>query len=98
MIKINTKKLEEIKEKLKKENFCVVLDFDRTITSRESSDSWDASGKLLGEEFAKKLYDLYIKYRPIEQDYTISIQEKEKAMETWYQECMDLYYEYHLKI
>ena len=40
--------------------------------------------------------DLYKKYRPVELDYTITFKEKNKAMEKWYQECMDLYYKYGL--
>ncbi len=42
-------------------------------------------------------YQIYIKkYRPIELNYQITFEEKNKAMENWYQECMNLYYEYHL--
>ena len=93
MIYLNSDK---VKEKLKKEEIYVVIDFDRTITYKDSADSWDAAGKMLGEEFKQKLGNLYEKYRPIELDYQISYEEKEKAMEIWYQECMDLYYEYGL--
>lgn len=93
MIYINSKKA---KEKLKKEETYVIIDFDRTITDKNSVDSWDASGKELGEEFKEKLNKLYEKYRPIELNYQITYEEKEKAMQTWYRQCMDLYYEYGL--
>ncbi len=91
---INKEKLDKIK--LDPHNMYVVIDFDRTITAKDSQDSWDAAATMLGEEFAKKSYELYQKYRPIEQDYTITYKEKTKAMEIWYKACMDLYYEYGL--
>lgn len=91
---INKEKLEKIK--LTKDNFYVAIDFDKTITATESSDSWDASGNILGEKFKKKSYELYQKYGPIELEYNISFEEKNKAMEEWYYGCMELYYEYHL--
>ena len=94
MIYINKEKLNYLKPNIN--NMYVAIDFDRTITGQQSSDSWDATGKLLGEEFAKKLNELYEKYRPIELDYTITFEEKNTAMEKWYKECMDLYYEYNL--
>ena len=67
---LNNEKIKKIK--LDKNNMYVVIDFDRTITSNESADSWDATGLELGEEFNKKLGDLYKKYRPVELDYTIT--------------------------
>lgn len=91
---INTNKLEKLK--INKDNVYLVIDFDKTITAEEGDDSWAVSGKLLGEDFAKEINTLYKKYRPIEIDYKISIQEKEKAMVEWYGKCMNLYDKYHL--
>lgn len=91
---INTDKLEKLK--INEDNVYFVLDFDKTITAKESEDSWSVSGRLLGEEFAKEIDELYIKYRPIELDYIITIEEKENAMVEWYSKCMHLYYKYHL--
>ena len=91
---INEEKISKIK--LTKSNFYVAIDFDKTITANDSADSWDASGKMLGIEFKEKLYELYYKYGPIEQDYNISFEEKNKAMEEWYYKCMKLFYEYEL--
>ena len=91
---VNNKKLEKIK--LSKDNFYVAIDFDRTITARESCDSWDASGNILGKEFKQKICTLVEKYAPIELDYNISFAEKNKAMEEWYYETFKLYYEFHL--
>lgn len=91
---INTNKLEKLK--ISKDNVYFVIDFDRTITSRDSSDSWSVSGYLLGKEFEKEMNEFYQKYRPIEIDYKIPQSEKEEAMNTWYTQCMDLYYKYQL--
>ena len=91
---INSKKIEKIV--LNKDNFYVAIDFDRTITSRASMDSWDASGLTLGEDFQKDLDKLYQYYAPIELDYSLSFEEKEKHMQEWYERCMDLYFDYGL--
>ncbi len=84
------------KIKLNRNNFYVAVDFDKTITATDSVDSWDASGKELGEEFKKSIEELYNKYAPIEQDYNIGFKEKFDAMEEWYYGCMELYYEFGL--
>lgn len=91
---INKEKTEKIK--LNKSNFFVVIDFDKTITARQSCDSWDASGSMLGRDFKEKSDYLCKKYGPIELDYTISFEEKRKAMEEWYYGNFKLYYEYNL--
>ena len=43
---INSHKLENLK--LNKDNTYIIIDFDRTITTKESNDSWSVSGYLLG--------------------------------------------------
>lgn len=91
---INKEKIENIK--LTKENMYVLLDFDKTITSYESLDSWAVAGMAADEGCEKEVNDLYDKYRPIEMDYNISYEEKYKKMEEWYNSCMELYYKYHL--
>ena len=97
IVKLTTTGSEALdKIKLDKTNMYVAIDFDKTITATESEDSWVATGKMLGKEFETKLSNLYKKYRPIELNYQITFEEKNKAMENWYQECMNLYYEYHL--
>lgn len=82
--------------KLTKENMCVLLDFDKTLTSYESLDSWAVAGMAADEGCEAEIDKLYDKYRPIEMDYNISYEEKYKAMEEWYNSCMNLYYKYHL--
>lgn len=95
MIYINDiRKLKKID--INENNFYVVIDFDRTITSMDSIDSWDAAGEILPNEFKEELNELYQKYGPIERDYQIEFKEKEKAMIEWYARCMELYYKYDL--
>lgn len=92
---INSNKLEELK--INKDNVYIVIDFDKTITSKNSKDdSWDASGKLLEENFKTDMYKLYKTYAPIEIDYKLSFKEKEQYMIEWYSKCMNLYYKYGL--
>lgn len=91
---INTNKLEKFD--LKKENIFIVLDFDKTITSFESKDSWGVCSSKLSKECNKKLDEIYEYYSPIEVDYTIEETEKEKYMIEWYEKCINTYYEYNL--
>lgn len=79
-----------------KENVYVLIDFDRTITSYDSLDSWGVAGMAADEGCEEQVNKLYEKYRPIEMDYNISYEEKYKIMEEWYNACMNLYYKYHL--
>lgn len=94
----NEKKINELKEKINKDNICVFMDYDKTITSSDSEDSWatSANKKAMGQEIANELNKLYEKYGPIELDYTIDMKEKEKYMLEWYTKSMNLYYTYHL--
>ncbi len=91
---INEEKLRKIK--LNKYNFYVATDFDKTITSAKSCDSWDASGNILGEGFKNKSHELKRIYGPIELDYIMSFEEKNRAMEEWYYESLKSYYTYGL--
>lgn len=97
MIYINNKnKIEKFKKT--RESYCIFLDYDRTITTAESDDSWAASAnrKVVGDVIADNLDILYEKYSPIELDYTLDIKEKEQYMIEWYQKCMDLYHDNNL--
>lgn len=94
MIFINNEKLNKIK--LNKSNFYVVIDFDRTITETNSCQSWNVCNSVLDDNFKKKSKELVEKYEPIEVDYTISFEEKNKAMIEWYSRSMNVFYEFHL--
>lgn len=94
----NENKVDKLKEKMNTSDIVIFMDFDRTITSKNSEDSWAATAnkKVMGEGLSKELNIYYEKYGPIELDYTIDIKQKERYMEEWYKRCMDLYYAYHL--
>ena len=93
---INKEKL--LKINLNKNNICYIIDFDRTLTKENCEDSWDAvaNKKIFGEELSKELNNLYKKYGPIEVNYKIPFEEKEKYMIEWYQKCMETYYRFNL--
>ena len=94
----NEKKINELKQKINKENICVFMDYDKTITSSESIDSWAASAnkEVMGEEIIKDLNKYYEKYGVIEFDYHIDKNKREKYIIEWYDKCIDLYYQYGL--
>ena len=94
----NKKKIDELKQKINKDNIYVFMDYDKTITSSKCEDSWatTANKKAMGKAISNDLNKFYEKYGPIELDYTIDIQEKEKYMLEWYEKSMNLYYTYHL--
>lgn len=94
MIYINSDKVKNIE--FNSNNMAIVIDFDKTLTSGNSADSWDASGKILGDDFKFESTCLYKKYEPIERSYEIEYCKKEKAMNEWYSKCMGLYYKYDL--
>ncbi len=93
---INTDKIEQVK--IANDNYYVVLDFDKTITSKESLDSWMAllDFEIYGEACKKEIEELNTKYSPMELDYTLEEVIKEKYMVEWYQKSMDLLYKYQI--
>lgn len=96
MIYINNK---EKVEKFNRNNFYVVADFDKTLTSGNSNSTWGvmANAGELGEEYTIKRTELYNHYRPIEIDVNISDEEKSKFMEEWWKSHINLFYEYGLR-
>ena len=66
---VNSNKLEKLK--INSENTYLVIDFDKTITTEESRDSWDIAREFLGKEIKEEMELLYKKYRPIEINYTV---------------------------
>jgi len=93
---MNTKKLNQVK--LTKDDYYVVLDFDKTITSKSSLDSWMAVAdfEVLGKTCEKEWEQLNAKYEPIELDYTLDSEVKRKLMVEWYEKSMDLLYQHKL--
>ena len=86
-------KLQEFSATVTAENLSIILDFDKTITSTESPDSWDVTALLLDENCKEKLNKIYAFYAPKELDYTLEYSEKNEFMIEWYTKCMDLYYD-----
>ena len=93
---INTNKIEKVK--ITSDNYYVVLDFDKTITNKESLDSWMAllDFEIYGEECKKEIEELNDKYSPMELDYTLEEEVKRRYMVEWYQKSMDLLYKYQI--
>lgn len=92
----NRSKLENIK--ITDDNCYVILDFDKTITSKDSLDSWLAllDFDIYGEACKKEMEKLNANYVPFELDYTIDDKIKEQYMKEWYQKSMDLLYRYKI--
>lgn len=86
------------KNKFNNKDFCIVLDFDKTITTKDSHNSWtvleseEGFCKELYEE-AKKLSNYYI---PIEINYDIPLEQRMEKVIEWYKKNLDLFYNYNL--
>lgn len=93
---INTNQLEKLK--ITEDNYYVVLDFDKTLTSKESLDSWMAIAdfEIYGKECKKEVEQLNAKYAPIELNYTLDYETKKQYMVEWYEKSMDILYKYQL--
>ena len=99
MIYINNKeKIEEIKFN-NYENFYVIADFDRTITSGNSASTWAvmANTNSVNDDYSKRRDELFNIYRPIEIDVNMSDEEKYPYMDTWWKKHINLFHEYGLK-
>ncbi len=93
---INTRKIEKVK--ITKNNYYVVLDFDQTITSRKSLNSWMAVADVesYGEECQREWKQLNDKYAPIELNYKLDDETKKQYIVEWYQKSMNILYQYQL--
>lgn len=81
MIYVNNK--QKIKKLSNLNNYCVVIDFDRTITTKESEPSLGVIPKYIGGELLEKRTKIFEYYRPLELNYTIDKEEKKKIMKEW---------------
>lgn len=90
---INQNKLNKIK--LTKDNFFIVIDFDQTITSKNSQNSWEAimSSSYISKEHIEKHNALYQKYKPIEIDSSLNMSYRIESMNEWYSSILQLFYE-----
>lgn len=96
MVYINEKKLNSIN--LNNDNFYVVMDFDMTITTPDSDNSWSIleNPNFMSPDFKKDSRELFNKYYPYEIDYTLDFETKCTYIDEWYKKNMDLFYEYNL--
>ena len=84
--------------KFTKDNFEVVMDFDRTITTDTSLSTWaTVNGRgILPKEYDFERNALYSYYRPIELDSEVDEVVKMVAMEDWLNKHLDLFKKYEL--
>lgn len=96
MIYINEDKLNKIR--LTDNNFFVLIDFDKTISTGNSSDSWSilTNPNFTNPKLKEETLKLEKIYFPIEYDYSIDAQTKFSYMEEWYLRTMDLFFHYGL--
>lgn len=96
MIYINENKLNNIN--LDSNNFYVVMDFDKTMTTINSDDSWTViqNPNILDPKLNTESLKLAEKYCPIEMDYNLDFNLKSEYMYDWYMSVMKLYYKYDL--
>lgn len=76
----------------------VLMDFDRTITSHDSSTTWGLleESEFVDQRYSKENASLYNEYRPLELSYDISFEEKAKYMEQWHNSVSGLLNKYHI--
>ena len=97
----NDKRLEEIKEEIKRQgdgSIHILTDFDRTLTYSLTAEkeklpsviSILRNGNYLSKDYAKKAHELFEKYHPIEIKPEISLEEKKKKMQEWWNSHFEL--------
>jgi len=93
-------RLEEIKKRISKEGrdkFHVLADFDQTLTKSFVKGKGTVSvisvlrnGNYLSPEYREKAHELANKYKPIEFDPKMSIEEKKPMMQEWWEKHFQL--------
>ena len=91
-----SKKLNVIRS-MGKENLSIYSDFDYTLTinniegkNADSTFSVLSHSELVSEKYRKELKNLYLKYSPLEKSTTISDEQKQIYMNTWWKEAQIL--------
>ncbi|MCI8482629.1 MAG: hypothetical protein HFJ27_06280 [Clostridia bacterium] len=79
-------------------NFAVLMDFDKTMTTMDSDDSWTViqNPTIVNPKLSVQSNQLFDKYGPIEMDYNLPFDVKSTHMYNWYFHVLNLYYEYGL--
>lgn len=94
---INTNSLDKIAN-INFNNCYVVTDFDKTLTSERSKNSWAvlSDNKKIPYGFVKDREKLYNKYRPIEQNENMDYNQKSEIINEWFKECIELFPKYKI--
>lgn len=98
MVIINDLSVDKFK-KLNKDNFYVVADFDRTISTHMSNPTFSLFAKsgIYPSEYVKERDKLYEHYRPLEIDPNITDEEKCAIMNEWWHNSYGLMLKYKVK-
>lgn len=88
---INKEKVNKFKEL---NNYFVITDLDRTLTTAESEPTMGVIPQYLGGECLEKRTKIYNHYRPLELDYTMEVTEKQEIMKQWANESFTLLAKY----
>lgn len=96
MLYIKEEKLKQIS--LTPYNYAILIDFDKTMTTMDSDDSWTIiqNPNIMNPNLFIESSKLVDKYYPIEMDYNLSPEEKSSYMYDWYTQTLNLYYKYEL--
>lgn len=81
------------------EEYYVVADFDRTITTGSSKTSWSvlASSDLVPEEYKSERDKLYDIYRPIEIDESMDFEKRSHLVKEWFRLHIELFVKYRIE-
>ncbi len=76
----------------------VLVDFDRTITTGDSSTTWGLleESTFVDSNYRRESINLYNQYRPLEINPTIPFNEKAVHMEDWFHQAARLLNKYHI--
>lgn len=98
MVKINKQANRKIEE-IDKNNFYVVLDFDKTLSTKNSATTFALFGKsgFYGDEYNVKRSKNYDYYRPLELNPNIPSDEKFALMKKWQEASYQLMLEYKVR-
>ena len=83
---------------LKDKKIAVALDFDKTITTKYSANSWSVLESEEGfcKEVHQEAMDYWNYYAPIEVNYDMPLEQRMEKVIEWYRKNMDLFYDYNL--
>lgn len=87
----NKEKIEKLKNI---KDYVVIIDFDKTLTTSDSDSSVGTIPNFLGGECLERRTKNFQYYRPLELDYNLSKENKQKLMKEWAEKSFSLISEY----